>query len=88
MKSDRAVSANGRRESPPERSGPRAELEGLRATCRQQAVVIDTLSEAISAFHRGAAALKAENIELLTELGGVRWYCSTAGAAGRLADGE
>lgn len=88
MKSDRTVSANGRPGSPPERSGPRTELEGLRTTCRQQAAVIDTLSEAVSTFHRGAAALKAENIELRAELGGLRWYRSAAVAAGRLADGE
>ena len=88
MKSDRAVSANGRPESPSERSGPGTELEGLRVTCRQQAAVIVTLRVAVSTFHRGAAALKAENIELRAELGGLRWYRSAAVAAGRLADGE
>jgi hypothetical protein len=38
MKSDRAVAANGRPEAPPERSGPRTELEGLRATYRHSLV--------------------------------------------------
>jgi hypothetical protein len=88
MKSDRAMSANAPPESPPERSGPRTELEGLRATCRQQAAAIDALSEAVSMLHRGAVALKAENIELRAELGGLRRYRSAAVAAGRLADGE
>jgi anti-sigma regulatory factor (Ser/Thr protein kinase) len=50
--------------------------------------VIGTLRKEVSAFHRGAAALKAENSELRAELGGLRWYRSAAVAAGRLADGE
>ena len=86
MKSYGAASAKGRSGSPLERSGPRTELEVLRATCRQQAAVIGTLRKEVSAFHRGAAALKAENSELRAELGGLRWYGSAA--AGRLADGE
>jgi anti-sigma regulatory factor (Ser/Thr protein kinase) len=88
MKPDGAASAKGRSESPLGRSGPRTELEHLRATCRQQAAVIGTLRKEVSAFHRGAAALKAENSELRAELGGLRWYRSAAVAAGRLADGE
>jgi anti-sigma regulatory factor (Ser/Thr protein kinase) len=73
--------------SPP--TGSRATQEGLQAMCRHQAVVIDTLSEAVSTFHRGATALKAENAELRAEL--VRLgerRRSRAGAAGRLADGD
>jgi signal transduction histidine kinase len=42
----------------------RAELEALRAACRRQAVVIDTLRAAVSNVHRGAKALKAKNAEL------------------------
>jgi anti-sigma regulatory factor (Ser/Thr protein kinase) len=89
MQSDRSASANGHPVSPPDGSGSRASLESLQARCRHQAVVIDTLSEAVSRFHRGATSLKAENAELRAEivrLGERRR--SRAGAAGRLADGE
>ena len=41
--------------------------EGLQAKCRHQAMVIDTLGEALSAFERGASALKAENSALRAE---------------------
>jgi anti-sigma regulatory factor (Ser/Thr protein kinase) len=89
MQSDRTVSANGPPVSPPHGSGPRTKLESLQAKCRRQSVVIDTLSETVSTFHRGAAALKAENIELRAELVGLRdTRRSAAGAAGRLVDGE
>ena len=89
MQSDRSASANGHPVSPPNGSDPRTDLERLQATCRHQAVVIDTLSEAVSTFRRGATALKAENAELRAELGGMRHRRrSPAGAAGRLADGE
>ena len=51
--------------------------------------MIDTLSEAVSTFRRGATALKAENAELRAEIArlGERRR-SPAGAAGRLADGD
>ena len=67
MQSDRTASANGHPVSPANGSGSRAKLESLQAKCRHQAVVIDTLSEAVSTFHRGAKALKAENSELRAE---------------------
>ena len=41
-----------------------SELDALRATCQRQAHVLDKLYAAVSALHRGAAALKAENAEL------------------------
>jgi hypothetical protein len=89
MQSDRSASANGHPVSPPNGSDPHTDLERLQAMCRHQAVVIDTLSEAVSTFHRGATALKAENAELRAELGGMRRRRrSPADAAGRLADGE
>ena len=89
MQSDRSASANGHPVSPPNGSDPHRDLERLLAMCRHQAVVIDTLSEAVSTFRRGATALKAENAELRAELGGMRHRRrSPAGAAGRLADGE
>jgi hypothetical protein len=45
----------------------RIELDELRATCRRQAHVIDTLSEAVTTFHRGTKALTAENVALRLE---------------------
>ena len=72
MQSDRTASANGHLVSPRQDSRSRAKLESLQARCRQQSVVIDTLSEAVSTFRRGATALKAENAELRAELAGLR----------------
>ncbi len=43
------------------------EIERLRVTGRRQAVVIATLSEAVSNFHRGLRALRAENAALRAE---------------------
>ena len=89
MESDRSASANGHPVSPPDDSGSSTEIARLQAQCRQQAVAIDTLSEAVATLRRGATALKAENAELRAELGGPRLTRrSSAGAAGRLAHGE
>ena len=41
-----------------------SELDRLRATCRRQAHVIDTLSKVVATLRTGAAALKAENADL------------------------
>jgi anti-sigma regulatory factor (Ser/Thr protein kinase) len=87
MQSDRSASANGHPVPPPD--GSPTELALLQATCRQQSVAIDALSEAVSTLRRGATALKAENAELRAELVGPRQGRRTpAGAAGRPADGE
>jgi anti-sigma regulatory factor (Ser/Thr protein kinase) len=89
MQSDRTASANGNPVSSADGSGSRTKLESLQATCRHQAVVIDTLSEAVSRFHRGAKALKVENCELRAENARLRdSRRSSARVAGRLADGE
>ena len=72
MESDRSASANGHGVSPPDDSASPSEIARLQAHCQQQAVAIDTLSEAVAALRRGATALKAENAELRTELGGLR----------------
>ena len=53
-------------------------LEQLRAAHRRQAMVVATLSEAVSTFHRGVKALSAENAELRMEGDALR---------GRLAQG-
>ena len=89
MQSDRSVSANGHPVSPSDGSDSRTEFARLQAMCRHQAVVIDTLSDAVSSFRRGATALKAENAELRAELVGLRdRQPALGGAALRLADGE
>ena len=85
--SDHTASASGHHPPPPEDAGSLSELERLRATRRRQAIVIDTLSEAVSNFHRAAHALKADNAELRAQnavLSGHR----RPHADGRVHDGE
>lgn len=48
----------------PEREAPESELEGLRATNRRQTLVIDKLSDTISALRSDVSALEAESAEL------------------------
>jgi anti-sigma regulatory factor (Ser/Thr protein kinase) len=67
MKSDQTVSGNGRTLRSFDEAGSRLVPEGLQAKCRHQAMVIDTLGEALSTFERGARALKAENSALRVE---------------------
>ena len=57
MSSDRAEPAR----------DPGEEIERLRATRRRQALVIATLSEAVSNYRRGLGAMRAENAELRAE---------------------
>ena len=58
------VPGNGRRRPAAERVGARSELDELRVACRRQVHVIEVLGGAVSALRVGAAALKAENVEL------------------------
>ena len=67
MNSDETASASGWTSPSPDDSGSRLVPEGLEAKCRRQAMAIDTLGEALSAFERGARALKAENSALRAE---------------------
>jgi hypothetical protein len=67
MKSDQTGSATGRTSLAPDGSGSHFVPGGLQAKCEHQALVIDTLSEALSTFERGARALKAENSALRAE---------------------
>jgi anti-sigma regulatory factor (Ser/Thr protein kinase) len=60
MQPDQTMPAN--RWMPP--AAGRSDPEALPAKCRHQAIVIDALSEALTAFERGASALKAENSAL------------------------
>ena len=67
---------------------PRGEIDRLRASGRRQAVVIATLSEAVSNFHRGLGALRAENAELRTENREIRDRLETTPRGGSRADDE
>jgi len=64
MQSHEAGPMNGRRLSSTGRVGAGSEREGLQATCRRQADVIEALCGAVSVLRSGAAALKAENAAL------------------------
>jgi len=64
MRMDQNGSARAGQPHPVVDSETLSELERLRATCRRQATQIDTLTEVVSTFRRGARALKAENHEL------------------------
>ena len=84
MQPEQAVAGNGRPPATAERLSARSELDGLRATCRRQAQVIDALGQAVSTFRSGAVALKAENAELRAENDRVRRGPSRARVAGRV----
>ena len=64
MQPHEAGRTNGRRLSSTGRVGVGSEPEGLQATCRRQAQVIEALSEAVSVLRSAAAALKAQNADL------------------------
>ena len=70
------------------RAGSPEELERLREARRRQEVVIATLSEAVSNFHRGLRALRAENLELRAESDGLRERVQTLSQAGSRAGDE
>jgi anti-sigma regulatory factor (Ser/Thr protein kinase) len=63
MHPDGSVLTNGTSPSTGQRVA-RSELDKLRATCRRQELVIDSLGEAAATLRRGALALKAENAQL------------------------
>src|SRR5215210_515471 len=48
--------------------------DDVQARCRRQEVVIDRLSDAVAALHRGATALKEQNAELRAETSRLRNY--------------
>ena len=77
MQPDRAVPKKGRSRFAPEHESPAVELDELRATCQRQTLVIDKLSDAISALRSDISALEAENGELSEQ---------AAQAPGRLFD--
>src|SRR3954454_18365418 len=63
MKATQNGSAQGKAPSAEPRASASAEFDDLRATCRRQAHVIDTLTGAVMTLRDGAAALKAQNAE-------------------------
>jgi anti-sigma regulatory factor (Ser/Thr protein kinase) len=65
MQPDRAVPKKGRTRFAPEREAP--ELEELKATCQRQTLVIDKLSDAISALRSDVTTLERENADLREE---------------------
>ena len=87
MKSDQTASASGRTPRSPDDSGSPVVPEGLQASCRHQELVIDTLSEALSAFERGARALKAENSALRAENDRLRRHRASASRPDADVDG-
>jgi anti-sigma regulatory factor (Ser/Thr protein kinase) len=62
MQSEQRTNGRGPHSSDP--AGERSNAEALRTASLRQAVVIDTLSEAVSNFQSATKALKAENTEL------------------------
>src|SRR4051794_37155499 len=89
MPADQKASTNGHAPFPEQRGQTRSELDELRATCRRQAHVIDTLSDALGSLRRGAQALKADNADLRAETARARRrQRSAARANGRVDDGE
>ena len=83
MQPDQAGPTNGRRASTAPRVSEGTGNEGLQATCRRQAHMIEALSEAVSVLRCGAAALKAENAELRAASDRVRNSGGSARARGR-----
>jgi anti-sigma regulatory factor (Ser/Thr protein kinase) len=72
MESDQVVSKQGRTRFAHERPGPPAEFEELQATCRRQTLVIDKLSDAISALRSDVNTLEAESADLRDENARIR----------------
>jgi anti-sigma regulatory factor (Ser/Thr protein kinase) len=64
MQAHQNGSANGTTASLEQPASASRELDDLRATCRRQAHVIDTLTGAVVTLRSGATALKAHNAEL------------------------
>jgi anti-sigma regulatory factor (Ser/Thr protein kinase) len=67
MEAHQHVASNGHAPFPAPSTGSSAELSELRATCRRQMQVIDTLTGAIARLRTGATALKADNTDLRGE---------------------
>ena len=76
MEPDQAVPKKLRTRFAPEGGGP--DVEELRATCHRQTLVIDKLSDAISALRSDVTTLEGENASLRRTTPGVRRRCRSA----------
>jgi hypothetical protein len=82
MEPDQTVPKKGRTRFAPDRDGPSAEFTELQATCRRQTLVIDKLSDAISALRSDVSTLEAESADLRDENARIREHLpDPAGAA-------
>ena len=72
MQPDRAVPKKGRGRFAPEGENALVELDGLRATCHRQTLVIDKLSDALSALRSDVSALESENAALAQQNAEIR----------------
>jgi hypothetical protein len=64
MQADQKASTNGQTSSARTARVVRTELNELRTAYRRQALVIDTLTAAVSRLRTGTSALKADNADL------------------------
>ena len=80
MQQDQKASTNGH--TPFAEHGPDAhgELDELRTAYRRQALVIDTLTAAVSRLRTGTSALKADNADLRGEIQRMRSRGPVGGA--------
>jgi anti-sigma regulatory factor (Ser/Thr protein kinase) len=72
----------------PERESAESELDALRATCRRQTLVIDKLSDTISALRSDTIALETENADLRDHNGRLRRQSARPGSADAGEHGE
>jgi anti-sigma regulatory factor (Ser/Thr protein kinase) len=72
MEPDQVVPKPGRTRFAPERPSPPTEFGELQATCHRQTLVIDKLSDAISALRSDVSTLEAENADLRDENARIR----------------
>ena len=80
MQPDRAVPKKGRGRFAPEGENALVELDGLRATCHRQTLVIDKLSDALSALRSDVSALESENAALAQQNAEIREQAPAAGS--------
>jgi anti-sigma regulatory factor (Ser/Thr protein kinase) len=82
MEPDQTVPKTGRTRFAPEPDALPGELAELQATCRRQTLVIDKLSDAISALRSDVSTLEAESADLRDENARIREHLpDPAGAA-------
>jgi len=80
MQADQKASSNGHTPFAKSRPDVRSELDELRTAYRRQALVIDTLTAAVSRLRAGASALKEDNADLRGEIERLRSHAPAPGA--------